>query len=183
MCVIIIKPEGFNLPSEQELYYAKVCNPHGFGFVTENRLYKTLNFGSFMREIKKVKRDENCIIHFRLATHGSIKKANCHPFQKGNIAFCHNGVLSIHPDGDKTDSQTAFDNILYPIADAYGIDSPELARAAKSIIGGSKFAFMQDDKIVTFGQFTSHRGLLYSNERHLRLMPHEVSWDEYLSLR
>lgn len=183
MCVIIIKPEGFKLPGEQELYYAKQCNPHGFGFVTEKRLFKTLDFNEFMKEIKKVRRDENCIMHFRLATHGSIKKANCHPFKKGNIAFCHNGVLSIQPDGDKTDSQTAFDNILYPIADAYGLDSPELARAAKSIIGASKFAFMQEDKIVTFGRFMTYEGRLYSNERHLHYMPKQVSWDEYLSLR
>lgn len=168
MCVIIIKPANAAMPDRAELFDAFCCNPDGCGFISETRFYKGLSFESFMKELNKVPKGERCIIHFRLATHGTIKRSNCHPFIKGDIGFAHNGILSIRPAGDLTDSETAFRYILYPIASVYGIDSRELENAVNLIIGSSKFAFMQNGKIKTFGNFVKYKGRYYSNTRHLK---------------
>lgn len=167
MCVIIIKPAGAKMPTKNELERAYRLNPDGCGFVSESRFYKGLSFTSFYKYLRKVPESEKCIIHFRYATNGSVKKANCHPFRCGDVYFAHNGVLSIRPEGDKTDSETAFQNILMPIIESYGLKSTETKKVVNAIIGGSKFAFMQGNEIVTFGAYTEYEGRYYSNTRHL----------------
>lgn len=155
------------MPSKKVLEACHIANPHGMGFVSESEYYKTMSFAQFRKRLSKVSKDENCIIHFRLATHGSVGRKNCHPFQKNGIFFAHNGILPIAPDGDKTDSETAFLRHLYPVAEAFGIQSDELRYEVQKIIGGSKFAFMRDGNVVTFGAFTNIQGVAYSNTRWL----------------
>lgn len=168
MCVIIIKAAGQQLPTDTELRNAHRRNPHGCGFVSKSHHYKGMNFETFLKYIHKVPKEEACIIHFRLATHGSKCKANCHPFNRGNIWFAHNGILNIMPEGDMTDSETAFRNIIYPCVQQYGFDSDELRLAVERIIGYSKFAMMNaSGEIRLFGDFKAHDGRLYSNLRHL----------------
>lgn len=143
-------------------------NPHGCGFVSKTNHFKSLDFNMFLRHLHNVPQDENCIIHFRYATNGSVCKANCHPFTHKSISFAHNGILNIIPDGDKTDSETAFRKIIYPCIQMYGFDSEELGQTVEQIIGNSKFALMNGSgKIRLFGGFKAHDGRLYSNLRHL----------------
>lgn len=185
MCVIIIKPANAAMPTIEELQNAYSCNPDGCGFVSENHSYKGLNFETFLKELSKVGEDERCIIHFRLATHGSIKKSNCHPFYAGGIYFAHNGTLRVEPEGDKTDSETVFRNILLPIIESRGLESKELKCAVNAVIGSSKFALMHKGKIYTFGSFTKHDGRYYSNTRHIPQLScfNSITWDNYLSMR
>lgn len=186
MCVIIIKPANAAMPSVEELRAAYNCNPHGCGFVSESRYYKSLSFERFLEELSEVKENERCIIHFRLATHGSVRRANCHPFKYDGVFFAHNGVLNVEAQDDRTDSETAFRNILIPIIESRGLLSKELTYAVNQIIGSSKFAFMHEGKILTFGRYTKHEGRYYSNTRHLeRYTPSrkEMTWGEYLSMR
>lgn len=135
------------------------------GFVSENDYFRTMSFAQFRKRLAKVGKDENCIIHFRLATHGSVKRKNCHPFEHNGIYFAHNGVLPIVPKGDMTDSETVFLRYLYPVAEAYGIHSDELSYEVKKIIGRSKFAFMTNGEVFTFGEFTDFCGVKFSNTR------------------
>lgn len=168
MCVIIIKPAGKQLPTDYELRQAHAHNPHGCGFVSKTCNYKGMNFETFLEKIHEVPVNENCIIHFRLATHGSKCKANCHPFNRGTIWFAHNGILSIRPEGDMTDSETAFQNIIYPAIQKYGFKSAYVSRVVNKIIGCSKFAMMDEHgNIRTFGQYISYQGRMYSNLHHI----------------
>lgn len=168
MCVIIIRQAGKPMPSDSELQKAYVMNPHGCGFVSKTHSFKSLNFDNFLKHLHDVPQDENCIIHFRYATNGSVCRQNCHPFTKKGISFAHNGVLDIMQEGDRTDSETAFRNIIYPCIQQYGFDSEELRMAIKKIIGYSKFALMNGKgEILLFGDFKTHEGRLYSNLRHL----------------
>ena len=168
MCVIIIKAAGQQLPTDTELRNAHRRNPHGCGFVSKSHHYKGMNFETFLKYIHKVPKEEACIIHFRLATHGSKCKANCHPFNRGNIWFAHNGILSIRPEGDMTDSETAFQNIIYPAIQKYGFKSSYVTRVIDKIIGYSKFAMMDENgNVRTFGQFIIFNGRLYSNLNHI----------------
>ena len=95
MCVIIVCPKGIALPSVDELKAAYMRNPDGCGFVSESDHYKSLHFSTFIRRLMKRDINENVIIHFRFATHGSVCVKNCHPFYKAGYWFAHNGVLPI----------------------------------------------------------------------------------------
>lgn len=169
MCVLIIKHAHNQLPSYSTLRACYNANPHGCGFSTPSRIYKTLDFEKFINELYKVDEAEPCILHFRLATHGSIKRSNCHPFldTRTGVTFAHNGILNIIPRGDKTDSETAFRDLFMPIIKNEGIYSPDLKAEVYKVIGSSKFAFMDaDGNLKTFGQFTMYGdGCYYSNTR------------------
>lgn len=166
MCIIITKPAGVEMPEKEILMLCAIHNRDGCGFATPGKVYHNLNYNTFQRELDKVSKDEPCIIHFRWATHGSVKKANCHPFydRSTGIAFAHNGVLGIKPMGDMTDSETAFRTRLLPVIKQYGLDSRALAAEVRSIIGYSKFAFLDSDgKLRMFGPYHLMNGCYYSN--------------------
>ena len=163
MCVIIYKPAGQAMPSKEILRDCYLTNRDGIGFATPDKNFHTLSFNTFMSNIKRVKTDEPCIIHFRWATHGSVKKSNCHPFVKGDIKFAHNGVLPIQSVNDKTDSEIAFDNIIYPVIQKNGFMSKEADRIIKKTAGSSRFAIMKGDQVELFGQWFKYDGLLFSN--------------------
>lgn len=172
MCVIIIKPAGVAMPDKEILRAAMTANPDGFGLVSPSVCYKGLDRGSFLRKLGKVSETEPCMIHLRWATHGSVKRANCHPFRADGVWFMHNGVLNIRTSGDMTDSETAFQRVIMPAIERCGFGSAGMAAAIESVIGTSRFALMKGDEILTFGNFyRSADGCLYSNlnfQRYLR---------------
>jgi len=167
MCVIIIKPAGIDLPNSKILNRAGAYNPHGFGFCTNEKLYKTLSFNAFMREARKIGIDDQAIIHFRYATTGSVKRANCHPFEKDNVFFAHNGVLNIETKNDMTDSETFFIKVVLPVIDEYGFNSRTFKKIMYKYAGFSRFAIMKDDTIRLFGNFVEYEGCYYSNTKFL----------------
>ncbi len=150
MCVICYKPKG-------------ICTP--------TKSYRGLSFNAFYKAIKKVDSDEPCVIHFRLATHGSVKRANCHPFydKETNTYFAHNGILNIQADRDKTDSETAFRHIFVHYILKYGLKSAETFNAVMQVRAntGSKFIFMQGYEVKMFGNFQPFEGCYVSNKRFL----------------
>lgn len=168
MCVIIYVPAGAKLPSYEELKAAHKNHPHGCGFACKSMHYKGMSFERFFERLQFTPLDEDLIIHFRYATHGSIGVKNCHPFKFKGMWFAHNGILSIKPREDMTDSETAFRDILAPAAIEYGLDSKEFAEIESEVRGHSKFAFIgKDGKGRLFGDFTMYNGRYYSNTRHL----------------
>jgi predicted glutamine amidotransferase len=97
MCVIIWKPEHKRI-SEDTLYNCYATNPDGIGFAVaiDNELKVSKGFLTFESFYKEYKTIENfpVLIHFRLATHGSINSEMCHPFViNNNLAMAHNGIL------------------------------------------------------------------------------------------
>lgn len=176
MCVIIVKPEGVKMPDNDIIAAAYEANPDGCGFVSPTASYKGLSFRAFKNTLSRVGTNEPCIIHFRLATHGSVKKANCHPFNRGDVWFAHNGILDIRPKGDMTDSETAFDRIIYPAIVRHGYGSRGMDMAVAAVIGYSRFAFMQGDDVRIYGDFAEMDGCYYSN---LRFLPYVGWWHRY----
>ena len=160
------------MPSRELFEAMYSINRDGCGFCAPALSYKGLSFDSFMKKIYQVKTEEPCLIHFRLATHGSIRKANCHPFydKATNTYFMHNGVLSVPAKKDMTDSETAFREYMQPIIRSYGLYSKELKEMVSHIIGYSKFAFMQGDDLRAFGDFYEYKGLYFSNMRFMYSM-------------
>lgn len=169
MCVIIYCPAGVPAPSLNELRAAYKRNPNGCGFVTKSLHYKSLHFSAFYRQLKKRDINQDLVIHFRLATQGSVSVKNCHPFFNKGYWFAHNGVLPIRKKNDKTDSQIYFDEFVRPAITKYGWQSDEvraeLTRMANYTC--SKFVLMHKGKTLLFGNFTEYEGRYYSNLRHL----------------
>ena len=140
MCLIIYKPAGVESPGRALLERAHFFNHDGCGLCSPNAFYKGLSFEKLAATAAKVGLDEPCLYHFRWATHGSVKRANCHPFYDPATGtfFMHNGVL----------------------------DSPDFAKAVCQVIGNSRFAFMQGRDVRLFGQWLeSTDGLFFSNGR------------------
>lgn len=172
MCVICVKPKGVEMPSNEIIKAMYKANHDGCGFCTPTKDYKGLSLDSFLREIAKVTADEPCIMHFRWATHGSVKLANCHPFYAPEVDlwFAHNGVLDIRPKGDMTDSETAFRQIIAPIVEKCGLDSEDTVKAINSVRECSRFALMQGDQVRIYGQFYERFGCYYSNLNFVHLI-------------
>lgn len=167
MCIIIFKPAGVEMPATGLLKKASVYNPHGCGIVSPSTFYKGLSFAAFMKAARRVDRDEPCLIHFRWATHGSVCAENCHPFydETTGTYFMHNGILSVHPLGDMTDSEFVFRRDLAPACED-GLFTERLGKAVGRAIEGSRFAFMQGDHVRLFGQWVEDQaGRKYSNGR------------------
>lgn len=156
------------MPDLSLLLAMRRYNPNGQGFVAETRTWKGVAFDRFVDELDMVGDDENCIIHFRFATCGSVKDQNCHPFSQNGVSFAHNGCLPIRACNDMTDSETAFRRMLMPAIEKYGYGSKEMDRAVDKVIGGSRFAFMKDGEIRTYGPFVRLDGLLFSNLNFMR---------------
>lgn len=171
MCVIIYKPAGRKLPSIDILDKAYRRNPHGCGLVSPSVFYKGLSYASFKKYLNECSKEEPLLIHFRYATHGSVKKSNCHPFydKETETYFMHNGIIGyITPLKDKTDSECAFRQILQPYIERYGLDSLKFNDIANRIIGGnSKFAFIHRANVKLFGEFFNFQNCYFSNLRFL----------------
>lgn len=160
------------MPSKEIITAMYRANHDGCGFCTPTKSYKGLSLASFLREISAVTPDEPCIMHFRWATHGSVKRSNCHPFYDGeaDLWFAHNGILDIVPDGDMTDSETAFRSIIAPVVRKSGLDSKEAVRVIENVAGVSRFALMQGDQVRLYGTFFERFGCHYSNLNFVHLI-------------
>lgn len=166
MCILIVKPAGAALPPQHLLSKYAKRNPHGYGYATANKVYKSLSYSAFMRQLSKEDPTQPMLIHMRYATHGSKVRENCHPFKDEvtGVAFAHNGILPVRPLGDMTDSETAFRLYFQPKLSKSGIYSCSLANAVYNILGGSKVAFIDPEgHIKTFGNFIEIDGVYYSN--------------------
>lgn len=167
MCCIIYKPKGVQMPSLDTLAKIKKLNHNGYGFVSTNHFHKGLDYRTFLRHLSEVGDDEDCIIHFRLATHGSKCRKNCHPFAENGVYFAHNGILPIQSVNDMTDSEIAFRTRIYPVVERYGYGAKEVDSHIHSLIGNSKFAMMYKGKVRLYGDYKELKGVYYSNLRWL----------------
>lgn len=166
MCCILYIPSGVKTPPITIMKAIHRANPHGIGFAdTDGNSLKTLDLSSFLQAIKLRQKGAACIIHFRLATHGSISEKNCHPFydKAHDIWFAHNGVLPIRSHDDMTDSEIFFREAFLPAVNVLGYDSPELWHRVEERRGSSRFIFMHGGDIKTLGIWHNHRGVYYSN--------------------
>ncbi len=189
MCVICYVPQGIELPPYRVIKAMHEANPHGMGFCTLSLYDRGVNsFETLYKKLKKRNINEPCLMHFRLATHGSIKKSNCHPFhdKKTGVYFAHNGVLDIKPTNDKTDSETAFRKRFLPVIRKYGLDSIEFNNTVMGVLGSSKLIFMQyseqkkrEDRggiiernvnVKMYGNFEEWQGCYYSNLRFINYL-------------
>lgn len=153
MCIAILAPAGI-IVSDDKLRNSYENNSDGMGFayistdyveVKRLKIVKTMDYDTFLRKYKRAvlnNPESPFLIHFRIATHGTVDKFNCHPFKiNKRMAFIHNGVISgIGVDKVKSDTQVFNDNFLKTLPKGW-----ETNKACKILI--EKFIF--NSKIVT----------------------------------
>ena len=174
MCILIAKPKNVQMPSEEIMQNCWESTPDGAGIAWSDGRKIFLRKGfmkwkDFIKEYRTLNlNDYNAIIHFRIATHGTVNPSNTHPFNVNDrIIGAHNGILPITAEGDWTDSETFFKRIASPILENYKLDSLVFEQAVNSVIGSSKLAFLTDrGQLHTFGKFTLHEGVMYSNQSY-----------------
>jgi hypothetical protein len=121
MCLAILKLPNSNIP-EDFLYNGFMSNSHGAGFAvargdTLDIQKGFFRFDDFLDAYNESIKDENAaLIHFRLATHGTMDEANCHPFRiNDDYAMIHNGIIPRFGNRIKSDTREYTDLILTPL--------------------------------------------------------------------
>lgn len=181
MCILIAKPRGVKFPPLSAIQNSIDNNPDGFALAYNHNgkveTYKTMSAARFIAKYRYLSatldyRQTAMMIHARIATHGMIGVKNCHCWlsfagSSDEVAFAHNGILSIPNRDDMTDSETFLRDYFEPAYSNGG-----WRRAVQIItnkIGTSKFAFLGRDGIIwKFGHFINDGGCHYSNMSYAR---------------
>lgn len=157
MCCIIYIPAGVKNPTEDILDTIYEHNHDGMGYVDTGKSLVEPSMGFvYLRtfgyeDIKYLlsRRDlrDECIIHFRAASRGTISYNNIQPFydEGSGVYFAHNGTFhNIESDGNRSDSNIFFNDIFVPLVRSYGWDNPQLWEIVKSKIEKSRVIFMNN---------------------------------------
>lgn len=150
MCIAILKPKD-KILDKNLLETCSINNPDGCGFAYLNDkgeiiIKKFMEFNSFWKEYNKVQVNHTMLIHFRIATHGKVELANCHPFKLNNhMALIHNGIISGY--GSRTenlsDTRDFIDKVIGNIS--YKMwKNPSFRTLVGSSIGNSKFVILDN---------------------------------------
>jgi predicted glutamine amidotransferase len=205
MCLIIAKNSGVKLPPIKYLKNAYSSNPDGIGIAYwKNKKHNVIikkdfdNLAIFVKWLKKhIKKSDACIIHFRFATSGLIDEGNRHPFPltkngqiirrsnfKCKFAVAHNGMLSQYsqynaPQNKRmfSDTQQFVMDILYDPIIKKNLDNRVIKKLINEYISGDKLAFINfNGSIIKVGDFESHNGIHYSNDKYkIRVIREETT--------
>lgn len=182
MCVAIYKPENVQTPSLDTLKKCWDTNPDGAGFalctggdkcaIEIHKGYMTWKqFKAAFEKYRLADFAGNMLLHFRIATHGSISPGNTHPFSLAgdvkllkhtnvltNYALIHNGILPIKPERDISDTME-FCRRLAPLYQ----NIPSVFDLIEGMTGNNKIAVMTRERVHLFGQWERVEGVYFSN--------------------
>ena len=176
MCILIHHPANVSF-SDELLNDFYSYNSDGFGAMYSEGgqlvIVKTLGNPQEINAIyKDVLKGRECIIHYRMKTHGDIDLDNCHPYKvTDDIWMAHNGILSMGNPIDKAKSDTwhFIKYILRPALEANPmlIFDIDYQTYLEEMIGGSnKFAFMHssgESVVINYDAGVEHEGAWLSN--------------------
>jgi hypothetical protein len=151
LCLIIYSPKG-HVPAKTDIASALKQNPDGVGlmhFTNQPVVYRTMQTtAQAVYNRMETLRDFDKVIHFRMATHGTVTGSNLHPFRMVDGSFLmHNGILHINRD-DKARSDTwhFVEKVLNPLAKDKQLDWAKIG----DVIGPSnKFSVLDPKGHVT----------------------------------
>lgn len=207
MCIIAIKKANQPLPEGKIMETMFKNNSDGSGFCYcmngEVRIQKGyMTYESFSEAIKKVAEKIDTyanpmIFHFRIATHGGVNPALCHPFQMSkriselkftevttNLGIVHNGIISINTRKETSDTMEYITRNLYKRykRDREFYKNKKIRKAILAEIGNSKMAFLDSKgNVYTIGDFIEDNGILYSNSSYKeRDFFFDFTWGDYV---
>ena len=167
MCIAVYQPEGKKL-SKETFYQCYHRNPDGFGMMFakkgEIKIYKTLDgpdkaYALYSKLRKGEGRGKNMVLHFRIATHGSVNKENCHPFRVNkHLALAHNGIIhavDTRNYKDMSDTRVFAKEILAKLPNFFEWEEP-ITRLIEEFIGHSKLILLDDEGMAHI--YNEHMG-------------------------
>lgn len=186
MCIAIYKDAG-KLISKATLQECFDSNPDGAGFLyVENRkLHLQKGFFTFEEfyEAYLPHEEKQCLIHFRIKTHGKINADMCHPFMvTNNLGFIHNGVITGYSNGDTSDTYQFNEEVLQPLVEKFGrncIHNPALKELIEDRIGYSKLVFLDANgkyEIYNESKGVWDAGVWYSNTSYRPVVTNQYSY-------
>ena len=187
MCVIIHKPAGIQLGKSSSdllriLQDAAAMNRDGFGIQawdkqSGGKLVTNWKHATDQAKILEVaytnldRVDLEVVAHWRLATHGEIIEANCHPFPiNSKLSFFHNGVLSgfgsVQKGREKSDTLDFVESVLRPQFGRWRSKPSEWHSKllAKHSLGQRFAVTNHRGEVWRFGSWVEQDGVWYSND-------------------
>ena len=170
MCVIIYVPKGACI-GRKKLKQCWEANPHGAGMmypVDGNLIIKKglMTFESVMEEYIQIRGKVDVVLHFRIATHGTISPENTHPFEVlPGLGVAHNGIIEGIPREENESDTAAFAKLLKGLPDGW-LETPGIMALVDIIANhGNKLAFMRADGFLHFiGAGVKEHGCWFSND-------------------
>lgn len=190
MCIIIYKPAKSRLKKEV-LEICHMNNPNGMGLMYAEKdqviIHKELvDFEAFwaIADQAQTEKRRKMIVHFRMATHGSVSLNNCHPFYvrdglgAESIAFCHNGIFSgfgsksMPGRKDDISDTRAFNEAILKNLPKDFLHNQAIMRLIANVAGTDKLAFMNGQGKVFIinaqkGVWDDDDKLWYSNNGYM----------------
>jgi len=159
MCIAIAQPKGTDTLSIDQLERGWTANPDGGGYAYINEyndivVVKDMDMDSFILQYVEAHgtygADSPFIIHMRIATHGSVTLANCHPFTApivgdGDMVFMHNGIIDkVTKDIEGTDLTDTEGLGVFVLSDLHDewLDNEHLVSYIEDFIDYSKLVFL-----------------------------------------
>jgi hypothetical protein len=166
MCVIIYKPLGETI-SLETVQQAWERNSDGAGYTKMTSAFTTTKKGfmswkSFRKEFKKEGLGSSkieCVMHFRIATHGAINPTNCHPFYTpdGTRVLYHNGMVSGFGNKDYSDTRDFFESVISKI------DRKSTEKVLTLAGTQAKYLMIEDGVVNIYGDWKEEKGCFFSN--------------------
>ena len=193
MCIVVIKPKGYDLPSKAMLKTCFRANPDGAGIMyaqdgivnIQKGFMGFRGFWKYHQDMMFGKRD-SIVYHFRIATAGGVSPETSHPFPISNdlnmlsavsstdtLAVAHNGVIPIKTDKGLSDTMSFIKDIIFPVKSDLLKRKKPIFQLIEMGTRGSKLAFMygNGDVITTGTGWIKEGGLWFSNDSDL-----DTSW-------
>jgi len=180
MCLIIVKPKEVEF---DDVFLGGVYkkNKDGVGvmYAENDVLYYAKALPKSFADVKAFweahVKGRECVVHFRMQTHGHVDTTNCHPYEvlHGDypLFMMHNGVLHTDNEEDpsKSDTYLYIKNYLRPMLEhnPEWFMSAEFGDLVQSHIGsGNKFVMLDaygNTTIINEREFVRYNGALLSN--------------------
>lgn len=176
MCIALFVKPGAEI-SDEVLKTCYINNDDGCGFAyvsRENKVVvnKTMNFDTFLADFREAQAESThspFLVHFRIATHGTVDEFNCHPFfVDEDTAFIHNGVIhGIPTDHLKSDTQMFNELILQGLPEGWEFNL-SIKPLIEDFIGYSKLVVLKSDCTWNIfnekkGEWNTEKDIWYSN--------------------
>ena len=178
MCIAIVTKPGQTV-TDTHLYNSFKNNPDGCGFAyistdytghSKLKIVKTMDYKIFLRKYKRAvlnHPESPFLIHFRVATHGTVDRFNCHPFKiKDDMVFIHNGVIQgVGVEQLRSDTQLFNDNILKKLPKGWETNEGVQILLEKFILSSKLCLLKLDGSVIIFNESLGHwkDDIWYSN--------------------
>jgi hypothetical protein len=174
VCLALSKPAGKKL-EKAAMQRAYTANHDGCGFAVRIKgqvlIEKGLwSFEEFWARILPYMQYD-AIIHFRMASMGTVNAENCHPFALvGGGALIHNGHMQAYGTLSQSDTSQWVEHVLNPLLRTYpdALSQPTIQTLLADSIGYSKMVLLTAKDTLILNEETGHAkgGIWYSNRSY-----------------